>query len=119
MAAAACGSPSLLRLAATRRTLARNGIVVAICHKRPTFAGVKETLSIKISVATKARLKAVARARDTKPSVLLREALELVLEGDRARPSLFELNRDLLDDLGSGGPADLSTNPAHLEGFGR
>ena len=80
---------------------------------------VKETLSIKVSPDIKARLRALARARKTKPSVLLREALEIVLEGGRAKPSLYELNRDLLSSLGPGGPEDLSTNPAHLEGFGR
>ena len=93
--------------------------VVAFCQKRSTFGGVKETLSIKVSPDTKARLRAAAQARRTTPSVLLREALELVIEGGKSRPSLYELNCDLLDSLGPGGPEDLSNNPAHLAGFGR
>ena len=83
------------------------------------FCGVKETLSIKVSPDTKARLRDVARARQTTPSALLREALDLVIEGGRSQPSLYELNRDLLDALGPGGPEDLSCNPAHLAGFGQ
>jgi len=79
----------------------------------------KETLSIKVSPDTKARLRAAARARKTSPSALLREALEIVIEGGKSKPSLYELNRDILDSLGPGGPEDLSTNPDHLEGFGR
>ena len=78
----------------------------------------KETLSIKVSAETKARLKAVAAARKTSPSFILREALDLVLDGGRAKPSLYQLNRDLFENPGPGGPEDLSTNPAHLEGFG-
>lgn len=79
----------------------------------------KETLSIKVPVETKIRLRAVARARRTTPSVLMREALEHVLEGRKAKPSLYEANRDLFEKLGPGGPEDLSTNPAHMEGLGR
>jgi len=80
---------------------------------------VKETLSIKVPRETKARIQAVARARQTKPSTLLREALEIVIGGGQARPSLYELNRDILDSLGPGGAEDLSTNPEHLKGFGQ
>jgi predicted DNA-binding protein len=79
----------------------------------------KETLSIKVSPDTKARLQSVARARKTTPSVLLREALDIVIEGTRTKPSLYELNRDILSSLGPGGAEDLSTNSAHLEGFGK
>jgi predicted DNA-binding protein len=81
-----------------------------------------ETLSIKVSKSTKTRLKALARARKTSPSALLREAIEHVLSGSRdrsARPSLHELSRDLFEDLGPGGPSDLSSDPRHMEGFGQ
>ena len=83
-------------------------------------APVSETLSIKVSTETKLRLKALAEARMTKPSVLLREALDLVLSQNprRSKPSLMALNRDLFEDLGEGGPADLSTNRDYFEGFG-
>jgi hypothetical protein len=81
-----------------------------------------ETLSIKVPKITKTRLQALARARKTSPSALLREAINHVLSGSKAssaRPSLHELSRDLFADFGPGGPADLSSNPKHLEGFGR
>ena len=81
-----------------------------------------DTLSIKVSKATKTRLKALARARKTSLYVLLREAIEHMLSGSRTRsdrPSLHELSRDLFEDLGSGGSPDLSSNPKNMEGFGR
>jgi ribbon-helix-helix CopG family protein len=81
-----------------------------------------ETLSITVPMETKTRLKALARARKTSPSALLREAVEHLLRNSRARtsrPSLYELSRDLFENLGPGGPRDLSTNPKHMKGFGR
>ena len=80
-----------------------------------------ETLSIKVPVQMKIRLRAVARNRRTTPSALLREALELVVadESPLSRASLYDLSRDLFDDLASGGPRDLSTNPRHLRDFGK
>ncbi len=80
-----------------------------------------ETLSIKVPVQTKIRLRAAAKSRQTTPSALLREALELVVadEAPSRRASLYELSRDLFDDLGSGAPRDLSTHPRHLRDFGK
>lgn len=80
-----------------------------------------ETLSIKVPVQTKARLKAVAKNRHTNPSALLREALDLVLAGESrsGKASLYELNRDLFADEEGGGPRDLSTNPRYMEDFGK
>jgi hypothetical protein len=81
-----------------------------------------ETLSIKVPKETKTRLRSLARIRQTSASSLLREALEQVLSGSHPRskrPSLHALASDLFEDLGPGGPADLSTNPKHLKGFGR
>ena len=80
-----------------------------------------ETLSIKVPMQTKVRLRAAARSRHTTPSALLREALEHVVahEAPAGKASLYELSRDLFDDLGSGGPRDLSTNPRHLRDLGK
>lgn len=80
-----------------------------------------ETLSIKVPVQTKVRLRAAAKNRHTTPSALLREALDAVLAGEtpKGRASIYEMSRDLFQDLGAGGPRDLSTNPRHLEDFGR
>ena len=80
-----------------------------------------ETLSIKVPKELKARLRAAAKMRQTKPSALVREALELVISGAAAnsKPSLYDLSKDLFQDLGRGGPRDLSTNRRHLDNLGK
>jgi predicted DNA-binding protein len=82
---------------------------------------VTETLSIKVPKELKARLRAAAKGRHTKPSTLVREALELVISGAarKRKPSLYDLSRDLFEQLGRGGPRDLSTNPKHLDDLGK
>jgi hypothetical protein len=82
---------------------------------------VTETLSIKVPSEMKTRLRAIARARKTKPSTLLRDALENVLNGAtrNGRATCGELSKDLFDNLEPGGPTDLATNPKHLRGFGK
>ena len=80
-----------------------------------------ETLSIKVPKELKVRLRAVAKSRQTKPSALLREALEIVISGADTgnKPSLYDLSRDLFDKLGRNGPPDLSTNPEYLDDLGK
>jgi len=80
-----------------------------------------ETLSIKVSKELKARLRAVAKSRQTKPSTLIRQALELVISDARSksRPSLYDLSKDLFEDLGRRGPRDLSTNRKYLDDIGQ
>lgn len=79
-----------------------------------------ETLSIKISKETKARLKAVATRRRTTPSCLLRHALENVLaENPQVSFSLYDRCRDLLENLPGSGKHDLATNKKHMKDFGR
>jgi predicted DNA-binding protein len=80
-----------------------------------------ETLSIKVPKAVKLRLKAVAKARKVRPSVLLREALDQVLAGHSTlgRTSCYDLCSDLFERLEAGGPRDLSTNKKYMENFGK
>ena len=80
-----------------------------------------ETLSIKVPKAVKLRLKAVAKARKVRPSVLLREALDQVLAGQRAAggTSCYDLCSDLFAQLELGGPRDLSTNKKYMDDFGK
>ena len=61
-----------------------------------------ETLSIKVPKELKARLRAAASSRQTKPSALVREALEIVISGTapNSKPSLYDLSKDLFDNLG-------------------
>lgn len=80
-----------------------------------------ETLSIKVPREKKIRLHAIARARKTRASALLREALDQLLAGAaiREQPSCYDLCKDILENLEASGPADLSTNPKYLKNFGK
>lgn len=82
---------------------------------------VTETLSLKVPLATKARLRKAARDRQTTASALLREAVDLVLARNvtNGKVSLYELNRDLFEGKRSRGPRDLSTNPKYMKDFGK
>jgi len=63
-----------------------------------------ETISIKVTAKTKARLRAVAKMRRTTPNALLQQAVNLALSGtvNTGKPSLYDLNRDLFEE---GAPA--------------
>lgn len=83
----------------------------------------QETLSIKVSSAEKARLKAEAARRGVKLSTLLRMGLDVVTSdvSPTHRPSCYDLAARFFEEPGhvdSSGLCDLSTNKAHLHGFG-
>lgn len=75
-----------------------------------------ESISLKLSAGLGQRLARAAKQRGQSKSEVVRAALEQFLQNDRPLSAL-----DLAGDLaGAGkGPGDLSTNPKHLEGFGR
>ncbi len=77
------------------------------------------TISLKVPDELVARMDAVARARQTSRSALLREALEekLKVVARKTPPSLYERSADLCGKKRSG-LRDLASNPKHLEGFG-
>jgi Ribbon-helix-helix protein, copG family len=77
------------------------------------------TISLKVPDELVARMDAVARAKRTSRSALLREALEdkLKAAARKSPPSLFERSADLCGK-GCSGLDDLASNPKHLEGFG-
>ena len=77
------------------------------------------TISLKIPDELVARMDALASARRTNRSALLREALEEKLKdyASNTPPSLFEQSADLCGKESSG-LGDLASNPEHLEGFG-
>lgn len=75
------------------------------------------TITVKLSHELDSRLKAIVRKRGISKSEVVREAIERMTAAPAApAPSAL----DLLGDLcGAGsGPADLSTNPKYMEGFG-
>jgi hypothetical protein len=75
-------------------------------------------LSVKLSPEIDSELDAAARRRGVSRSFLVREALVAYFAGQReSRPRRFgELAADLAGSCP--GPADLSTDPRHMEGFG-
>ena len=76
-------------------------------------------LSLKLPRSLLAKLDAVARRRKTTKSAVLREALESYFKNGSGKPkvSAYDLAKDLCGRYE--GPRDLSTNPKHMEGYGR
>ena len=77
------------------------------------------TITLKLPDGLAARVGAAVRRRAMTTSALVREALEdrLGPEKDDRPGSCLDLARDLRGSLE--GRADLSSNPAHLKGYGR
>jgi hypothetical protein len=78
-----------------------------------------KTLSLKLEDALYARVLAAAKRRGTTQSDVVRDALLARLEPTRGgvTGSALDLAKDLAGCVT--GPPDLSTNKAHLRGFGR
>jgi Arc/MetJ-type ribon-helix-helix transcriptional regulator len=78
-----------------------------------------KTVSLKLPDALDGRLSVFIRKRKVSKSAVIREALEAYLarEGEAAPNSFLEAARDLCGHID--GPADLSTNPKHLDGYGQ
>jgi hypothetical protein len=77
------------------------------------------TITLKLPDGLAARVSAAVRRRAMTTSALVREALEHRLgpATDDRPGSCLDLARDLRGSLE--GPADLSSNRAHLKGYGR
>jgi len=78
-----------------------------------------KTLTLKLDDSLYAKVVALAKRHGTTQSSVVREAITACLEAHRGTPvgSALELAKDLAGCVT--GPADLSTNKAHLRGFGR
>jgi len=79
------------------------------------------TLSIEIPEFLAARLEAIAQGRNVSRENVVQEAITAYLVDDLEKPearprSFFEAAGDIIGSLE--GPGDLTTNPAHMEGFG-
>jgi len=79
-----------------------------------------KTLSFKVPEALDRRLAAVVKRRGVRKSIVVREALSRYLEdaNEVRRGSFLDLAGDLLGCV-KNAPADLSSNPRHLAGFGK
>ena len=79
-----------------------------------------ETLAIRISKAERDALRRRARKEKLSQGDLVRRALRAY--GVMPEPEPAKTGYDVIKHLVGcyqGGPADLSTNPKHMEGFGR
>jgi hypothetical protein len=80
-----------------------------------------KTMTVKLSDELAVRLEKRAKRLGVSKSALLRESLERELRKESVveeEPSMYDLVKDDLGCVNSG-LGDLSTNPKHLEGFGR
>lgn len=77
-----------------------------------------QPISVKLPGNTRRRLDAAASRRGVPRSELVRQAVERMLAEDAGfRPVVADLVADLVGTVD--GPADLSTSPEHMAGFGR
>jgi len=76
-----------------------------------------QTLTLKLSTDTAARLERMAARRRTTKSAVMREALEDKLRASANEPSVYDLMKASIGSVDSG-MRDLGHNPAHLKGFG-
>jgi len=79
-----------------------------------------ERINVRVDDLLKQELEAEARIKGVRPSDIVRLALEEHMHAQTPRPNC----RDIAERIGLIGPAgalpaDLSTNPGHMEGFGR
>jgi hypothetical protein len=79
-----------------------------------------KVLSLKVPETLERKLAAVVRKRGRRKSAVVREALERYLEESGAAPhgSFLDLAGDLAGCV-TDAPADLSSNPRRLSGFGK
>jgi Ribbon-helix-helix protein, copG family len=78
-----------------------------------------ERINVRVEGTVKRRLEADAKRKGTSPSAIVRQLIEEHYRQPAAENCLQLAER--LGILGSikGLPADLTTNPDHMEGFGR
>ena len=80
-----------------------------------------ERINVGVDASLKRELEAEAREKGLRPSDIARQALEEHMRRRKRKPQLNARQlAELLGIIGSGEglPADLSTNPAYMEGFG-
>lgn len=79
----------------------------------------EERMTVRVKKGLKQQLEAEARAKGISPSEVVRQAIEEHLRQQTPRETCYDLAKRLgIIGVYKDGPADLSTNPAHMEGFG-
>ncbi|MFO0889989.1 MAG: hypothetical protein U0790_12720 [Isosphaeraceae bacterium] len=79
-----------------------------------------ERITVRVDERLKRELEAEAREKGVRPSDVVRAVLaEHIRSRPRSTSALDLARRSGLIGCARGLPADLSTNPEHMEGFGR
>ena len=79
-----------------------------------------ERINVRVDQRLKQELEAEAREKGVSPSDIVRQALEEHMQKRTPRESAYDLAKRLgIIGSAKGLPTDLSTNPKHMEGFGR
>jgi hypothetical protein len=79
-----------------------------------------ERINVRVDRRLKQQLEAEARARGVSPSEIVRQVLGAHLERLEPRETAYDLAKRLgILGVYKNAPPDLSTNPEHMEGFGR
>jgi hypothetical protein len=79
-----------------------------------------ERINVRVQSRLKQQLEAEARARGVSPSQIVRQAIEEHLRQQEPGESCYDLAKRLgIIGSAEGLPTDLSSNPKHMEGFGR
>ena len=79
-----------------------------------------ERINVRVDPRLKQELEAEAREKGVSPSDIVRQALEEHMRQRTPRESCYDLAKRLgIIGSAKGLPSDLSTNPKHMEGFGR
>ncbi|MBX6316252.1 MAG: hypothetical protein IRY99_25565 [Isosphaeraceae bacterium] len=79
-----------------------------------------ERISVRLEGRLRQQLEAEAQEKGVSPSAIVRQALEEHLRQRTPRENCRQLAERLgLLGVAQGLPPDLSTNPRHMEGFGR
>jgi hypothetical protein len=79
-----------------------------------------ERINVRVDRRLKQELEAEAREKGVRPSVIVRQVLEEHMRNRVPKESCLDMARRLgLIGVYKDAPPDLSTNPEHMEGFGR
>jgi metal-responsive CopG/Arc/MetJ family transcriptional regulator len=79
-----------------------------------------ERINVRVDQRLKQELEAEAREKGVKPSDIVRQALEEHMRQRTPRETCLDLARRIgILGVYKDAPHDLSTNPEHMEGFGR
>lgn len=79
-----------------------------------------ERINVRVEDQIKQRIEAEAREQGVSPSAIVRRALDEHLSRRKPPESCYDVaNRLGIIGIAKGLPADLTTNPKYMEGFGR